>query len=201
MMRNLLETPPSLCKDSDMLARLRTLSFVAVFAAIAIFTAIAATRGTAMARPLNNAPVVAPEFTGVDKWLNSDPLTMQQLRGKVVLVDFWTYTCGNCINTLPYVKSWYQKYQSQGLVVVGVHTPEYAFEHNTDNVKAAIKHFDIRYPVAQDNEYATWNAYSNQYWPAVYLIDKKGRIVYSHYGEGDYAQTEAAIRTQLAQAN
>jgi thiol-disulfide isomerase/thioredoxin len=181
-------------------ARFRTLTAVVVFAAMAMFAAIAVTRGAAIAHPLNSAPV-APKITGIDKWLNSDPLTMQQLRGKVVLVDFWTYSCINCVNTLPYVKDWYQKYKSQGLIVVGVHTPEYPFERDTENVKAAIKRFDIRYPVAQDNEYATWNAFNNQYWPAVYLIDKKGRVVYSHFGEGDYAQTDAAIRNLLAQTN
>jgi thiol-disulfide isomerase/thioredoxin len=154
--------------------------------------------GAASAAPLENRGQ-APEFTGIEKWLNSEPLTMQQLRGKVVLVDFWTYTCINCINTLPYVKSWHQKYKDQGLVVVGVHTPEFPFERSTDNVKTAIKRFDIRYPVAQDNRYATWDAYNNRYWPAVYLIDKKGRVAYTHFGEGQYAQTEAAIKALLEQ--
>jgi len=143
--------------------------------------------------------IAAPEFTGIDQWLNSAPLTMQQLRGKVVLVDFWTYTCINCIHTLPYIKAWHQKYKDQGLVVVGVHTPEYPFERSTDNVKTAIKRFGLSYPVAQDNRYATWSAYDNQYWPAFYLIDKKGQVVYTHFGEGQYAQTEAAIKTLLAQ--
>jgi thiol-disulfide isomerase/thioredoxin len=116
-----------------------------------------------------------------------------------VLVDFWTYTCINCINTLPYVKSWHQKYKDQGLQVIGVHTPEYPFERSTDNVKTAIKRFDIRFPVAQDNRYATWTAYNNQYWPAFYLIDKKGKVVYTHFGEGKYAETEAKIQELLAQ--
>lgn len=153
---------------------------------------------TAHAAPLSSGPQ-APEFTGIDNWLNTAPLTMQQLRGKVVLVDFWTYTCINCIRTLPYVKSWNQKYKDQGLVVVGVHTPEYPFERSTDNVTKAIKRFGITYPVAQDNLYATWNAYNNQYWPAFYLINKKGQIVYRHFGEGKYQETEAAIRTLLAE--
>ncbi len=153
---------------------------------------------SAFAAPLSR-PIPAPEFAGIDKWLNSDPLTIQQLRGKVVLVDFWTYTCINCINTLPHVKSWHAKYKDQGLVVVGVHTPEYPFERNTDNVRTAIKRFDIKYPVAQDNRYTTWSAYNNQFWPAVYLIDKKGQVVYTHFGEGQYAQTEAAIQALLAQ--
>ncbi len=145
------------------------------------------------------APASAPEFTGIDNWLNSAPLTMQQLRGKVVLVDFWTYTCINCIRTLPHVKAWHDKYKDQGLVVVGVHTPEYPFERSTANVTAALKRFDIRYPVAQDNRYATWGAYNNQYWPATYLVDKSGKIVYTHFGEGKYGETEAAIRRLLAQ--
>ncbi|SAL61126.1 redoxin domain-containing protein [Caballeronia terrestris] len=175
-----------------MLSRLKTVAAAALVAAAAV-------AGTAAhAGPLKtSAP--APEFTGIDKWLNSEPLTLQQLRGKVVLVDFWTYTCINCINTLPYVKSWDQKYKDQGLVVVGVHTPEYPFERDTGNVKTAIKRFGITYPVAQDNRYATWSAYDNQYWPAFYLIDKKGQVVYTHFGEGDYAQTEAAIKNLLAQ--
>lgn len=150
------------------------------------------------AAPLNNQGQ-APEFTGIEKWLNTEPLTMQQLHGKVVLVDFWTYSCINCIHTLPYIRGWHQKFKDQGLVVVGVHTPEFPFERSTDNVKAAIKRFDIRYPVAQDNRYETWSAYDNQYWPALYLIDKKGRVVYTHFGEGQYAQTEAAIKALLEQ--
>ncbi|HEY4317867.1 MAG TPA: thioredoxin family protein [Herbaspirillum sp.] len=174
-------------------------------AALAIFVAAAA---SVIAVTASGSPAVggtlkqgmpAPEFSGIDKWLNSDPLTMQQLRGKVVLVDFWTYTCINCINTLPYVKSWDQKYRDKGLAVIGVHTPEYPFERSTDNVKTAIKRFDLRFPVAQDNRYATWNAYDNQYWPAFYLIDKKGKIVYTHFGEGQYAETEAKIQALLAQ--
>lgn len=141
----------------------------------------------------------APEFTGIDKWLGSQPLTMQGLRGKVVLVDFWTYTCINCIRTLPHVKRWHEKYKDQGLVVVGVHTPEYPFERSTSNVQSAIKRFGIPYAVAQDNRYATWEAYSNRYWPAVYLIDKRGRIVYTHFGEGAYQETEARIQALLAE--
>ena len=173
-----------------MISTLKTLAAVAALATAA--------SGAAIAGPLKNS-IPAPEFTGIEKWLNSEPLTMQQLRGKVVLVDFWTYTCINCINTLPHVKSWHQKYKDQGLVVVGVHTPEYPFERNTDNVKTAIKRFDLRFPVAQDNRYATWGAYNNQFWPAFYLIDKKGQVVYTHFGEGQYAQTEAAIQALLAQ--
>ena len=142
----------------------------------------------------------APEFAGIDHWLNSSPLTMAGLRGKVVLVDFWTYSCINCIRTLPYVEGWYQKYAADGFVVVGVHSPEFAFEHDTGNVAASIVRFGITYPVAQDNEYGTWNAYNNQYWPADYLIDATGHIRSTHFGEGDYTQTETEIRGLLAEA-
>jgi len=143
----------------------------------------------------------APEFTGISKWLNTDKLlTMRQLRGKVVLIDFWTYTCINCIRTLPHVTSWYDKYKNRGLVVIGVHTPEFEFEKNTDNVLNAIKQFNIHYPVAQDNAYATWNVYNNQYWPAEYLIDAKGAIRRTHFGEGEYDQTEQAIQALLNEA-
>ena len=142
----------------------------------------------------------APEFTGITQWLNTNPLTISSLRGKVVLVDFWTYTCINCIRTLPYVASWYEKYKSQGLVVVGVHTPEFEFEKKTANVEAAIKQYNIHYPVAQDNNYSTWNAFNNQYWPAKYLVDAKGNIRYTHFGEGEYDSTEKAIQQLLAEA-
>lgn len=145
------------------------------------------------------APFEAPEFSGITQWLNSEPLTMKQLRGKVILVDFWTYDCINCINTLSHVVQWHDKYKDKGLVVVGVHTPEYAFERKTENVRTALKRFDIRYPVAQDNRYATWNAYNNRYWPAFYLVNKKGQVVYTHFGEGQYEQTEARIQQLLAQ--
>jgi thiol-disulfide isomerase/thioredoxin len=124
---------------------------------------------------------------------------MKQLRGKVILVDFWTYDCINCINTLSHVVRWHDKYKDKGLVVIGVHTPEYAFERKTENVRTALKRFDIRYPVAQDNRYATWNAYNNRYWPAFYLVNKKGQVVYTHFGEGQYEQTEARIQQLLAQ--
>lgn len=156
---------------------------------------------TQPAAPLNVEPLQnygkAPEFTGIDHWLNSDPLTIAGLKGKVVLVDFWTYSCINCIRTLPFVTKWYDTYKDQGLVVVGIHTPEFEFEKDTGNVADAIKRFNINYPVAQDNEYATWNAFNNEYWPAEYLIDQKGNIVYEHFGEGQYDHTENAIRELL----
>ncbi len=142
----------------------------------------------------------APELTGINGWLNSDPLTLKSLRGKVVLIDFWTYSCINCIRTLPHVTSWYEKYKDQGFVVIGVHTPEFAFEHKKDNVAEAIKKYNITYPVAQDNDYATWQAYSNRYWPAHYLIDAGGNIRETHFGEGGYEETERAIQALLKEA-
>jgi len=185
-----------------MSTRIKTVTIAAAVAVLAGLGAVVASSGAAT--PAFNTPIArnkpAPEFTGVDKWLNSEPLTMQQLRGKVVLVDFWTYSCINCVHTLSHVESWHEKYKDQGLVVVGVHTPEYAFEHDTGKVTAAIAQYGLHYPVAQDNSYATWNAYGNQYWPAFYLIDKQGRVAYSHFGEGGYAETEAAIRAQLSKA-
>lgn len=142
----------------------------------------------------------APEITGITAWINSPPLTLTELRGKVVLIDFWTYSCINCIRTLPYVEKWYQKYKDEGLVIIGVHTPEFEFEKNEDNVKKAVEHFGITYPVAMDNDYATWKAYNNHYWPAHYLIDKDGIIRMTHFGEGHYAETENAIRELLGKA-
>lgn len=141
----------------------------------------------------------APDFIAGGQWFNSEPLTMAGLRGKVVLVDFWTYTCINCIRTLPYVKSWHEKYADKGLVIVGVHTPEFAFEKEADNVEKAIADFEIKYPVVQDNDYATWRAYNNRFWPAKYLIDKDGRIRYTHFGEGDYDETEQMIQELLGE--
>jgi thiol-disulfide isomerase/thioredoxin len=139
----------------------------------------------------------APAFTGIDGWLNSPPLTMAALRGKVVLVDFWAYSCINCLRTLPSLIRWQHDFAASGLVVVGVHTPEFKFEHDAHNVQAAIDRFHINYPVAQDNEVQTWKAFGNQYWPTQYLIDRNGRIVYKHEGEGDDDVTEAAIRSLL----
>jgi thiol-disulfide isomerase/thioredoxin len=149
---------------------------------------------------LFNANTPAPDFVGIDKWLNTDkPATIASLKGKVVLVDFWTYTCINCIRTLPHVTSWYNKYNKYGFVVVGVHTPEFQFEHDTANVENAIKMYNIHYPVAQDNEYATWNNYNNEYWPAEYLIDASGTIRRTEFGEGQYDQMEMAIRSLLSE--
>ncbi|MGE5280090.1 MAG: cytochrome c biogenesis protein DipZ [Deltaproteobacteria bacterium] len=143
----------------------------------------------------------APDFTGIAHWLNTaGPLTMEQLRGKVVLIDFWTYTCINCVRTLPHLTAWDARYRDAGLVIVGVHTPEFAFEKETQNVANAVRQFHVEYPVAQDNDYATWRAYNNRYWPAEYLIDARGHIRRTHFGEGEYDAMEEAIRLLLAEA-
>jgi cytochrome c biogenesis protein CcdA/thiol-disulfide isomerase/thioredoxin len=140
------------------------------------------------------------QITGITEWLNSDPLTMEQLRGKVVLVDFWTYSCINCIRTLPYLTNWYDTYKDKGFVIVGVHTPEFEFEKNPANVKQAIERFKIHYPVAMDNNYSTWDNFQNQYWPAHYLIDQNGIVRQVHFGEGKYLETENDIRALLGLA-
>ncbi|MGC2048071.1 MAG: cytochrome c biogenesis protein CcdA [Gallionella sp.] len=144
---------------------------------------------------------MAPPFTGATLWLNSPPLTVEMLRGKVVLVDFWTYSCINCLRTLPYLKAWDEKYRSRGLVIVGVHAPEFAFERDQRNVEKAIRDLGINYPVPMDNSYAIWNAYKNEYWPAHYLIDAQGRIRDRHFGEGKYRETEQMIRSLLKEAH
>ncbi len=146
----------------------------------------------------------APQFKGITAWLNTPggkPLTMSQLRGKVVLVDFWTYSCINCQRTLPHVEAWYRDYAKDGFVVVGVHTPEFAFEHVVSNVRTEAADFGVRYPVAIDDSYDTWNAYDNEYWPADYLIDAQGDVRHVHFGEGDYSTTEQLIRELLADAH
>ena len=171
------------------------LAAAAIAAAVALVTLAAPPAiGTPAAHP-----VAAPDFQGIATWQNSPPLKMEALRGKVVLVDFWTYTCSNCLNQLPHVKEWHDKFKDQGLVVIGVHTPEYAFEKSTPNVQEAIRKLQITHAVAQDNDYATWRAYGNQFWPALYLIDKQGRIVYTHFGEGRYGETEGRIKALLAE--
>lgn len=143
----------------------------------------------------------ASEFQGITKWLNTDKsLTVEGMKGKVILVDFWTYTCINCIRTLPHINSWYDKYKDKGFVVIGVHSPEFEFEKNTDNVKRAIEEYKIHYPVAQDNDFKTWKAYDNQYWPAKYLIDATGKLRFNHFGEGKYDETEEAIKSLLKEA-
>lgn len=142
-------------------------------------------------------PYPAPALTGLTDWINSPPLQIDQLKGKVILIDFWTYSCINCIRTLPYLKNWYEQYHDKGLVIIGVHTPEFDFEKNINNVKSAVIKEGILYPVALDNQFGTWTNYQNRYWPAHYLIDKNGDVVYQHFGEGDYDVTENNIRYLL----
>jgi cytochrome c biogenesis protein CcdA/thiol-disulfide isomerase/thioredoxin len=142
-------------------------------------------------------PYAAPEFAGIEAWQNSPPLTMKELQGKVVLIDFWTYSCINCVRTLPYLTDWDRKYRDMGLVIVGVHSPEFEFEKKPANVRDAIAQHGIRYPVALDNQLSTWLNFNNRYWPAHYLIDRQGRVVYTHFGEGKYNVTENNIRYLL----
>jgi cytochrome c biogenesis protein CcdA/thiol-disulfide isomerase/thioredoxin len=140
---------------------------------------------------------VAPELISGGAWFNSNPQTLAQLRGKVVIIDFWTYSCINCQRTLPYLRSWYDKYKDKGLVIIGVHAPEFEFEKSEKNVAQAITDFNLTYPIVQDNDFATWRAYSNRYWPAKYIIDKEGYIRYTHFGEGEYDETERVIQELL----
>jgi cytochrome c biogenesis protein CcdA/thiol-disulfide isomerase/thioredoxin len=140
-----------------------------------------------------------PPLDGAVKWLNSGPLTTEQLRGKIVLIDFWTYSCINCIRTIPYVRAWAEKYKDQGLVVIGVHAPEFAFEKRISNVERAIQNFAISYPVAVDNDFKIWRAFRNSYWPAHYFIDAQGQIRHHHFGEGDYEESERVIQELLAE--
>jgi thiol-disulfide isomerase/thioredoxin len=142
---------------------------------------------------------MAPELTKITSYINSQPIRLGDLRGKVVLIDFWTYSCINCIRTIPYLNAWHEKYADDGLVIIGIHTPEFEFEKDYNNVKAAVDKFDIKYPIAQDNEKETWNAYGNLYWPRKYLIDTEGYIRYDHIGEGAYAETEKVIQSLLAE--
>ena len=141
-----------------------------------------------------------PSLDGATGWLNSPPLTPADLRGKVVLVDFWTYTCINWLRTLPYVRAWAEKYAEYGLVVIGVHTPEFPFEHDPDNVRRAVHDMHVDYPVATDNDYAVWSAFDNNYWPALYFADAQGRIRHHHFGEGEYRQSEMVIQQLLTEA-
>ena len=144
---------------------------------------------------------LAPEFGGIAAWINGGPLTMEELRGQVVLIDFWTYTCINCIRTFPYLKQWNSRYSDDGLVVVGVHSPEFEFEKLYENVVEATQNEALTWTMAQDNDFVTWRRYSNRFWPAKYLIDKDGVVRYTHFGEGGYAETEEVIRELLAEAD
>ncbi len=143
---------------------------------------------------------VLPALGGATAWLNTPPLTAAGLRGHVVLIDFWTYTCINWLRTLPYVRAWAEKYKDHGLVVIGVHTPEFGFEHNLENVRRAARDLRVEYPIAIDNDYAIWSAFDNHYWPALYFVDAQGRIRHHHFGEGQYEESEMIIQQLLAEA-
>lgn len=174
--------------------------YMLYFEGIVVSTSVAPQTGIKTATSLIDGlwlTYPAPPIEGIDAWINSPPLHIKDLKGKVVLVDFWTYSCINCLRTLPYVKDWYKRYHKQGLVIIGVHTPEFDFEKKLTNVEAAVKLYGILYPVALDNQYVTWSNYENHYWPAHYLINKKGDVVYKHFGEGDYDITENNIRFLL----
>ncbi|MEH2283993.1 MAG: thioredoxin family protein [Nostoc sp.] len=138
-----------------------------------------------------------PEFQGISEWLNSTPLSIADLKGSVVLIQFWTFACINCQRTLPYITRWHRQYKSQGLKVIGIHTPEFAFERDANNIKKALRQHQITYPVPVDNEYKTWNAYENQYWPHIFLADRQGLLQYDHIGEGAYEKIEQTIRQLL----
>jgi thiol-disulfide isomerase/thioredoxin len=167
-------------------------------ALIIVLTAVAGCKGKDMSKG-NATGVNAPEFPeyGPDRWINSEPLTMEGLKGKIVLIDFWEYTCVNCIRTLPYVTEWYRRYADHGLVIIGVHTPEFEFGKDRANVARAVREFGIEYPVVLDNDYEIWRAYANRYWPRKYIVNADGKIVYDHAGEGDYAETEKVIQSLI----
>ena len=168
-----------------------------LLAACAGILVVAAALVSVQARASDRMP---DTITATGQWLNSPPLTRENLRGKVVLVEFWTYGCINCRHTLPYVKAWSDKYSAEGLLVIGVHTPEFAFEKDRGNVERAVRDLGITYPVVMDNEYEIWNSYQNRYWPAQYLMDAQGQIRHKHFGEGAYQETENMIQKLLAEA-
>jgi len=185
----------------------RVQPLIAAVLAAAIFATIeAATKDQSMAQATIPAAIRlpvegrAPSFGGATVWLNSKPLTPEGLRGKVVLVDFWTYTCINWLRTLPYVRAWADKYRDSGLVVIGVHAPEFPFEKDLDNVRRAARAMQIDYPVVVDSEHAIWRAFRNQYWPALYFVDAKGQIRHHYFGEGEYEESEKILRQLLAEA-
>jgi thiol-disulfide isomerase/thioredoxin len=154
---------------------------------------------SAIAATSSSGGKTLPEFQGISAWLNSSPLAIADLRGEVVLVQFWTFACINCQRTLPYITRWHQQYAAQGLKVIGVHTPEFAFERETNNIRRAMQQHGITYPVAVDNEYRTWKVYANNYWPHLYLADRQGILRYDHIGEGAYRETEQTIQQLLGE--
>lgn len=148
----------------------------------------------------NSSSINAPELPDNLTWLNSRPLYLDRLRGQVILVDFWTYSCINCQRTLPYLKKWWDKYKDKGLVIIGVHTPEFEFEKDVENVKKALKKYQVTWPTVLDNDYKIWESFANHYWPAKYLINSQGKIIYTHFGEGNYQETELEIQKALSDA-
>lgn len=172
----------------------------------ASFESTALLAGVAEPAPATAPPLalpiegMLPELAGATTWLNSPPLSAQSLRGKVVLIDFWTFACVNCQRALPYVRAWAEKYKNQGLVVIGVHSPEFAFERKVDNVKRAARELGLGFPIAVDNDFAIWRSFSNRYWPAHYFVDARGRIRFHHFGEGEYERSEQVIRQLLDEA-
>jgi thiol-disulfide isomerase/thioredoxin len=177
------------------------LSIVTAIAVVLGCIAVSATPIEAQEPPSIVGTSPLPGLSGATEWINSPPLTAKQLKGKVVLVDFWDYSCINCIRAIPYINAWAEKYKDSGLVVIGVHTPEFDIEKLTPNVQKAINKFGITYPVALDNNNAIWDAFHNQYWPAHYFIDAKGKVRYEHFGEGEYDQSERWIQELLKEAN
>lgn len=184
------------------------LLLVVVITIIAAIWYLESAKPNAKITKINASPNVqaeessTPELMGISGYLNTNPgIKIADFRGKVVLIDFWTYTCINCLRTLPHLTAWDTKYRDKGLVIIGVHTPEFEFEKKHENVKAAVERLGIKYPVVQDNDYATWKAFRNRYWPAKYLLDKNGNIRYTHFGEGKYEETEDKIRELLMEVN
>lgn len=181
------------------------LAVIAITAAI-VYIEAPWDEGSTVPPPPEDAPASAlekpgaPDFRGATAWVNGQPVELTEERGNVVLVDFWTYSCRNCINTFPYLRAWHDAYADDGLVIVGVHTPEFRFERDVDNVQQATERYDLAYPVAIDNGYEIWNAYHNRFWPAKYLVDQWGRVQYAHFGEGAYQETEDQIRQLLREA-
>jgi len=201
-----VEQQPDIQQELDMLRTVRTTPLAASGAEALADPSSTAGLPTEIATSLPVSVALedlgpAPELAGIDAWINSDPLTIASLRGKVVLVEFWTFGCINCQHVTPYVKAWYDRYASAGLVVVGIHTPELSFERDLGNVRDAVSKADIRYPVAFDPAYATWNAYRNSYWPAFFFVDRSGRIRHTHVGEGDYDGSEQVIRELLSESS
>ncbi|MEP0765130.1 MAG: redoxin family protein [Fimbriimonadia bacterium] len=180
----------------------RVLGFLPLLAVLCMLpTGCGRAEGDSKLASISYPVVNAPEFVGgTDDWLNSKPLSIKDLRGKVVLVDFWEYTCVNCIRTFPYLTEWYRRYADKGLVIVGIHTPEFEFAKSKERVSAAAQRFGLAFPILLDNEYENWSAYANRYWPRKYLIDKNGKIVYDHIGEGGYGTTEKRIQALLRDA-